>query len=239
MRLLDELYTKWPFYGSRRMAAYLKRAGRVGVGRRHIATLMRRMGLAAIHPGPRLSAPRAEAAKYPYLLRGVAAVRSNQIWSCDITYIRLAHGFVYLVAVIDWYSRFVLSWQLSITLDDGFCIEALERALAQYGTPEIFNSDQGSQFTSDAFVQVLLAAGCKISRDGRGRALDNIFVERLWRSVKYEEVYIKDYQTVADARSGLSAYLVFYNQQRLHQALGYRTPTEVYNTDGERAAAQS
>jgi putative transposase len=229
MRLLDEQYTKAPFYGSRRMLAWLRSAG-YGVGRRHVASLMRRLGLAAIYPKPRLSVARAEAVRYPYLLRGVVVERVNQVWSCDITYIRLAHGFVYLMAIMDWYSRFVLAWKVSISLDGGFCLEALDLALATYGSPEIFNSDQGSQFTSEAFTNKLLAAGCRISRDGRGRALDNIFVERLWRSVKYEEVYLTDYQSVAEARSRLSAYLRFYNEERLHQAPGYQTPGAVYRS---------
>jgi putative transposase len=229
MRLLDDRYTRAPFYGSRRMAAWLRSVG-YAVGRRHVASLMRRMGLAAIYPKPRLSVPRAEAVRYPYLLRGVVVDRVNQVWSCDITYIRLARGFVYLMAIVDWYSRFVLGWQMSIALDGGFCLEALDRALATYGSPEIFNSDQGCQFTSDAFTNRLLAAGCRISRDGRGRALDNVFVERLWRSVKYEEVYLSDYESVAEARSRLSAYLRFYNEERLHQALAYQTPSAVYRS---------
>ncbi len=228
-RLLDEQYTKAPFYGSRRMLAWLRSAG-YGVGRRHVASLMRRLGLAAIYPKPRLSVPCAQALRYPYLLRGVLVERINQVWSCDITYIRLARGFVYLMAIMDWHSRFVLAWQVSISLDGAFCREALDRALATYGSPEIFNSDQGCQFTSEPFTARLLAAGCRISRDGRGRALDNIFVERLWRSVKYEEVYLSDYQSVAEARTGLSAYLRFYNEERLHQALEYRTPGAVYRS---------
>ena len=229
MRLLDEQYTKTPFYGSRRMAAWLRQEGHTA-GRLHVASLMRRIGLAAIHPAPRLSVPQAQAPRYPYLLRGVVVERVNQVWSCDITYMRLAHGFVYLMAIMDWYSRFVLAWQVSISLDGGFCLEALDRALADYGPPEIFNSDQGCQFTSKPFTARLLEAGCRISRDGRGRALDNIFVERLWRSVKYEEVYLNDYQSVAEARSRLGAYLRFYNEQRLHQALEYRTPGAVYRS---------
>jgi putative transposase len=230
MRLVDEQYTKVPFYGSRRMAAWLRVQGS-DVGRRHVASLMRQMGLAAIYPKPRLSVPSLEALRYPYLLRGVRAVQVNQIWSCDITYIRMARGFVYLMAVIDWHSRYVLAWQVSIMLDGGFCMEALERAF-DAATPEIFNSDQGCQFTSDAFTGRLLSAGCRISRDGRGRALDNIFVERLWRSVKYEEVYLNDYTDVAEAKSRLNAYMRFYNDERLHQALGYQTPGAVYRAEG-------
>ena len=230
MRLLDEQYTKYPFYGSRRMAAWLRTLGN-DVGRRHVASLMRRMGLAAIYQKPRLSVPNVAAVRYPYLLRGVKVERTDQVWSCDITYIRMTRGFIYLMAVIDWRSRYVLAWQVSITLDGGFCMEAVERAF-EFGAPEIFNSDQGTQFTSEAFTGRLLQAGCKVSRDGRGRALDNIFVERLWRSVKYEEVYLCDYNNVAEAKRRLSAYLHFYNEERLHQALGYQTPGAVYRAGG-------
>jgi putative transposase len=218
MRLLDEQYTKAPFYGSRRMAAWLRRLG-YSVGRRHVASLMHRIGLAAIYPAPRLSMSCVQAARYPYLLRGVTIDRVNQVWSCDITYIRLARGFVYLMAIIDWYSRFVLDWQVSISLDGGFCLDTLARALAAYGSPEIFNSDQGCQFTSEPFTAKLLGAPCRISRDGRGRALDNIFIERLWRSVKYEEVYLKAYDSVSAARASLARYLAFYNPASQHPSV--------------------
>jgi putative transposase len=227
MRLIDEQYTTTPFYGSRRMAATLRALGHP-VGRRRIGRLMRLMGLAAIYPKPRLSQPGKAAERYPYLLRGVAITRPDQVWSADITYIRLRHGFIYLVAVIDWFSRRVLAWQVSLTLEADFCLEALEEALASHGAPEIFNSDQGSQFTSEAFTERLKEAGVRISRDGKGRALDNIFVERLWRSVKYEEVYLKDYAGVGQAVRSLGLYFDFYNHRRVHQALDYRTPVAVH-----------
>jgi len=230
LRLIDEQYTATPFYGSRRMAAVLTQAGHGG-GRRRIRRLMRLLGLAAIYPKPRLSQPGKGAERYPYLLRGVAITRPDQVWSADITYIRLRRGFIYLVAVIDWASRRVLAWRVSLTLETDFCLEALEDALAQ-GTPEIFNSDQGSQFTSEAFTQRLKDAGARISRDGKGRALDNIFVERLWRSVKYEEVYLKDYAGVGQAVRSLELYFDFYNQRRVHQALDYRTPAAVHAEQG-------
>ena len=231
MRLIDEHYTATPFYGSRRMAAVLARAGHP-VGRRRVRRLMRLMGLAAIYPKPRLSLPGKDAERYPYLLRGVQITRPDQVWSADITYIRLRRGFVYLVAVIDWFSRRVLAWRVSLTLEADFCLEALEEALASRGAPEIFNSDQGSQFTSAAFTERLKQAGVRISRDGKGRALDNIFVERLWRSVKYEEVYLKDYAGVGQAVRSLGLYFDFYNHRRVHQALDYQTPAEVYAKRG-------
>jgi len=231
MRLIDEHYTATPFYGSRRMAAVLARAGHP-VGRRRVRRLMRLMGLAAIYPKPRLSLPGKDAERYPYLLRGVQITRPDQVWSADITYIRLRRGFIYLVAVIDWFSRRVLAWRVSLTLEADFCLEALEEALASRGAPEIFNSDQGSQFTSAAFTERLKQAGVRISRDGKGRALDNIFVERLWRSVKYEEVYLKDYAGVGQAVRSLGLYFDFYNHRRVHQALDYQTPAEVYAKRG-------
>ncbi len=207
MRAIDELYTKMPFLGSRRMAVWLCEQG-YDVNRKRIQRLMRKMGLAAIYPGPNLSRRNQQHRVYPYLLRGLAIIRPNQVWSIDITYIRMATGFLYLVAIIDWYSRYVLAWQLSNTLDEAFCVEALDRALrAAPAAPEIFNSDQGCQFTSDAFTGRLKAEGIQISMDGKGRALDNIFIERLWRTVKYEEVYLKDYQTASQARDSLDAYL--------------------------------
>lgn len=227
MRLLDEQYTRTPQYGVERMTAWLKRKGLV-IGHNRVRRLMRLMGLEAIYPKPRLSRPGGrENRKYPYLLRGLTIERANHVWATDITYIRLWQGFVYLVAIMDWYSRYVLSWSLSTTLDAWFCVEALRQALV-IARPEIFNTDQGSQFTGDEFIGVLKETGIAISMDGRGRVFDNIFVERLWRSVKYEEVYPKDYQTVDDARQNLTGYFHFYNYERLHQSLEYRTPAEVY-----------
>ena len=226
MHLIDEEYTKLPFYGSRRMKAQLCGLG-YPVGRERVQRLMRLMGLEAIFPGPNTSKRAQEHKIYPYLLKGVEITRPNQVWSTDITYIRLAGGFLYLVAVIDWFSRYVLSWRLSNSLDTSFCVEALEDAF-QFGKPDIFNSDQGTQFTSEDFTGRLLKEAVAISMGSKGRALDNIFVERLWRSVKYEEVYLSDYQAVADARDGLGWYFEFYNVERYHQALNYRRPYEVY-----------
>jgi putative transposase len=227
MRRLDEQYTATPFYGVERMTAALGRQG-LRIGHNRVRRLLRLMGLEAIYPKPRLSLPGGpEHRVYPYLLRGLRIERPNQVWSADITYIRLAQGFVYLVAILDWFSRYVLSWSLSNTLDAWFCVEALREAL-RVARPEIFNTDQGSQFTSGAWIEALTAAGVAISMDGRGRAFDNIFTERLWRSVKYEEVYPKSYENGDDARRNLGEYFGLYNQERLHQALGYRTPAEVY-----------
>jgi putative transposase len=226
MRLLDEQYTRTPFYGIRRMTAWLRTQGYI-VNHKRVQRLLRLMGLEAIYQKPRLSRPAPGHHIYPYLLRGVKMARVNQVWSADITYIRLRHGFIYLVAIIDWFSRYVLAWEVSVTLESDFCRSALERALRR-GRPEIFNSDQGVQFTSTAFTERLLTEGIPISMDGRGRALDNIFVERLWRTVKYEEVYLKDYQRVPEAISGLGTYFNFYNGERLHQALNYQTPEAVY-----------
>jgi len=223
MRRIDELYLRWPFYGSRRMAAVL------GVNRKRVQRLMRRMGLEAIYPKRRTTRPAAGHKIYPYLLGNVEIVRPDQVWSTDITYVPMRHGFLYLVAVMDWFSRHVLSWRLSNTLDGGFCVEALDEALA-VTSPEIFNTDQGSQFTALAFTERLEAAGVAISMDSRGRAIDNVFVERLWRSVKYEEVYLHDYTTAWDAEAGLQRYFAFYSHERIHQALGYRTPADVYHT---------
>jgi putative transposase len=230
MRRIDEQYTATPFYGSRRMAAVLSQAGHP-LGRRRVRRLMRLLGLAAIYPKPRLSWPGKDAERYPYLLRAVAITRPDQVWSADITYIRMRRGFVYLAAVIDWFSRRVLAWRVSLTLETDFCLEALEEALER-GTPEIFNTDQGGQFTSEAFSGRLKQAGARISRDGKGRALDNIFVERLWRSVKYEEVYLKDYAGVGEAVRSLGLYFDFYNHRRVHQALDYRTPAAVHAQRG-------
>lgn len=226
MRLLDEQYTRTPFYGIRRMRAWLATQGHV-VNHKCVGRLLRLMGLEAIYPKPKLSTPAQGHRIYPYLLRNVAIVRVNQVWSTDITYIRLRGGFAYLVAIIDWFSRYVLAWELSVTLDASFCLAALEWALVR-ARPEIFNSDQGSQFTSIDFTSRIEAAGSQVSHDGKGRALDNIFVERLWRSLKYEDVYLKDYVTVEEARHGLGLYFAFYNRERLHQSLNYRTPEAVY-----------
>ena len=226
LRLLDEQYTRTPFYGTRKMAAWLNLQGYV-VERKRVRRLLQTMGLETIYPKPHLSQPGSPEQRFPYLLRNVAVTAANQVWSTDITYIRLARGFVYLVAVIDWWSRYVLSWELSITLDTSFCLEALDRALMQ-GTPTIFNTDQGVQFTSSNFVQRLQQEPIRISWDGRGRALDNIFVERLWRSLKYEDIYLKEYQSVKDVRNGMNVYFHFYNHQRLHQSLDYQTPAYVY-----------
>ena len=227
MRLLDAQYTATPFYGIRRMTAWLQTQG-YRVNHKRVARLMRQMGIAAIYAKPKLSQATAGHTIYPYLLRGVKVTRVNHVWSTDITYIRLHQGFVYLVAVMDWCSRYVLSWALSVTLDGQFCREALRQALYHGARPEIFNTDQGVQFTSSDFTGLLKHEGIQISMDGRGRALDNVFVERLWRTVKYEEVYLKDYTTVREARQGLEQYFTFYNHERLHQALGYRTPAAVY-----------
>jgi putative transposase len=226
-RLIDEEYTRRPFYGSRRMVVYLRSQGEV-VNRKRVQRLMRQLGLWGMAPGPNTSVRHTQHKIYPYLLRGVEVKRPNQVWSTDITYIRLARGFAYLVAVIDWYSRKVLSWRISNSMDAGFCVDCLEDALSQYGKPEIFNSDQGSQFTSDAFIGVLKGAGVAISMDGRGRALDNIFVERLWRNVKHEDVYLKGYATMGELTMGLAQYFAYYNGERPHQSLGYQTPAEVY-----------
>jgi len=226
MHRIDEIFTDSPFYGSRRIQECLRRDGWT-IGRERVQSLMRKMGLKAIYPKAHLSQVNPEHKIYPYLLNGLAIVRPNQVWSSDISYIRLRQGFLYLVAVMDWFSRYVLSWRLSNSLDVYFCIEALQEALGQ-GCPDIFNTDQGSQFTSKDFTGILLSKGIRISMDGRGRVFDNIFTERLWRSVKYEEVYIKGYQVYRDAQEGLGSYFPFYNTRRYHQSLGYKTPYEVY-----------
>ena len=228
-RLIDEEYTLRPFFGSRKMVVYLKKMGN-DVNRKRVQRLMRQMGLAGMAPGPNTSRPHPEHKIYPYLLRGVLVVRPNHVWSTDITYIRLAHGFAYLVAIIDWYSRRVLSWRISNSMEAVFCVDCLDEALRNHGKPEIFNSDQGSQFTSEAFTGVLKREGIIISMDGRGRAFDNIFVERLWRSVKHEDVYLKGYATMGELVFGLAEYFVFYNGERPHQALGQKTPELVYRT---------
>jgi putative transposase len=227
MNMIDELYTEHPFLGSRKMAESLKAKGCEATNRKRIQRLMGVLGLEAVYPKPRLSVADRIAQKYPYLLDGVKIERPDHVWSTDITYVRMRHGFVYLVAVMDWFSRYVLSWRLSVFIDAAFCVEALDAALAG-GSPAIFNSDQGSQFTSEAFTTRLKDSGVAISMDGRGRYLDNIFVERLWRSVKYEEVYLKDYADVWEAERELSSYFRYYNEGRPHQALNYATPAQVY-----------
>jgi len=225
-RLLDEEYTRHPFYGVPKMTFWLQQLG-YAVGPKRVRRLLRQMGLMAVYPKPHLSLNPLEHRRFPYLLRDLQIDRPNQVWSTDITYIRLRSGFVYLVAILDWYSRLVLAWELSISLEVGFCVAAVERALADQ-RPEIFNTDQGVQFTSTQFQAPLLAAQVRLSMDGRGRVFDNIFVERLWRSVKYEEVYLKDYADVTTARRELGRYLTFYNTERFHQALNYRTPHSVH-----------
>ncbi len=227
MRRLDEVYLATPFYGSRRMLAVLRLEG-WSINRKRVRRLMRIMGLEAIYQKPDTSRPHPQHKVYPYLLRGLVIDRPNQVWCADITYIPMARGFVYLVAVMDWFSRRVLSWRLSIGMEQDFCVEALTEALDRYGPPEIFNTDQGAQFTSADFVSVLEGRGIQISMDGKGRFLDNIFIERLWRSLKYEEIFIKAYTTVLEARGGIGSWLAFYNDERLHQALDYRTPRAVF-----------
>jgi putative transposase len=229
MALIDRQYTDCPFYGSRRMTAWLIQQAEE-VNRKRVQRLMRLMGLEAIYPKPKLSAGRKHKV-YPYLLRDVAISRVDQVWSSDITYVGLPGGFMYLAAILDWHSRYVLGWRLSNTLDGTFCLELLDEALSR-GKPEVFNTDQGVQFTAEAWTGRLHSAGVKVSMDGRGRCLDNVFVERLWRSVKYEDVYLRRYENVAELRAGLSCYFEFYNHSRLHQALGYRAPAVVYQVAG-------
>jgi len=229
MRCIDELHLKYPFMGSRSIRDQLQGMGH-RVGREHVSTLMKTMGIAALYRKPRLSKPHPEHKVYPYLLSGVEITRANRVWASDLTYIPMARGFCYLVVIMDWASRKVLAWRLSNTLDASFCTEALEEAIRNFGTPDIFNTDQGSQFTSDAFIGVLRSHGIAISMDGKGRWLDNVFVERLWRSVKYEDVYLKAYSSLGDARQGLRDYFEFYNSQRRHQSLDRRTPDDVYWT---------
>ena len=226
MRLLDQQYTDTPYYGIRRMTAWLRSQG-YAVNHKRVARLLHTMGLETIYPKPRLSQPHPAHRVYPSLLRGVPITRVNQVWSTDITYIRLHGGFIYLVAVMDWFSRSVLSWAVSITMDVSFCLEALDQAL-EVARPDIVNTAQGAQFTSHDFTERLAAAGILISMDGRGRALDNVFVERLWRTVKYEEVYLKEYETPREAMQGLATFFVRYNEWRQHQALDYRTPAAIY-----------
>ena len=227
MRLIDETYLAYPFFGSRQMARWLRRQGE-RVNRKRVQRLMRQMGLEAIYRKPNLSRAQAGHRIYPYLLRHLAVTRPNQVWATDITYVPVQGGYAELCAVLDWHSRCVLAWELSNTLDAGFCARAVQRALAKYGTPEIFNTDQGCQFTSAEFTQPLLALGVKLSMDGKGRCLDNVFVERLWRSVKYEEVYLKSYVSLVDAHAQLDTYFHFYNERRPHSAFGGATPGETY-----------
>ena len=229
MKLIDEYYTVYPFYGVRRLTAWLREGGHE-VNLKRVKRLMRKMGLYAIYPKPGLSKGGEGHKKYPYLLRGMSIEYPDHVWCADITYIRLNQGYVYLMAIMDWYSRYVLSWETSITLDVGFCLEALDSAIGN-GRPEIFNTDQGAQFTSNAFTGKLEGAGVRISMDGRDRVFDNIFIERLWRSVKHEEVYLKDYKTIREAVEGLRRYFDFYNNERLHQSLEYRTPATLYFSD--------
>ena len=226
INLLDEQYTKTPFYGVEKMTIFLNEMGHQ-VNVKRVRRLLRKMGLMAIYPKINLSKANLEHKIYPYLLRNMAIIRCNQVWSTDITYIRLRHGFVYLMAIIDWYSRYVINWKISTTLEADFCIEGLKESLKNCYC-EIFNTDQGSQFTTNRFTDLLLAAEIKISMDGRGRALDNIFVERLWRTVKYEDIYLKEYASVQDVKVGLEEYFMFYNEKRYHQSLDYKTPAEIY-----------
>jgi putative transposase len=227
MRRIDELHLQWPFYGSRKLTIELKNEG-FTAGRRHVRTLMQRMGIEASYRKPRTSLAARGAYVYPYLLGGLAIERPNQVWSADITYLPMAHGFQYLVAILDVASRKVLAWRLSNTMTADFCVEALEEALTRHGPPEIFNTDQGAQFTSDEWLDTLKAAGVQISMDGKGRWIDNVFIERLWRSVKYEEVYLHAYENGSEARAGLAKYFEFYNARRTHQSHDYRTPDAVY-----------
>lgn len=227
MRLIDQEYTRAPFYGYRKMTARLNDPHGYQVNRKRVARLMQQMGLQAVYPRPRTTLPNQQHKKYPYLLRGLVINRPNQVWAADITYVPLPRGFMYLVAVMDWFSRFVLAWQLSNTLDGAFCLEAL-RLARQQGRPDIFNTDQGVQFTAHDFTGELATAGIRISMDGRGRAFDNIFVERLWRTVKYEDIYLKSYQTVPALLTGLEDYFKLYNYERPHQSLGYRVPAAVH-----------
>src|ERR1700736_602595 len=236
MRRLDELFTAWPFLGSRRMAALLRAEGHP-VNRKRVQRLMRRLGIAALGPKPRTTKPAPGHKIFPYLLRNLAIDRPNHVWAADITYVPIGRGFLYLVAVIDWASRAVLSWRLSNTMDVSFCVSALEEALARFGAPEIFNTDQGRQFTSAAFTGVLTAAGIRISMDGRGRWMDNVFIERLWRSLKHEDVYLKGYADGRDAKAGITDWMAFYNHSRPHQALANRTPMAVWR-DGFTGALE-
>jgi putative transposase len=234
MRRIDELYTAWPFLGSRRMTVLLRAEGH-RINRKRVQRLMRRMGIAALGPKPRTTKPAPGHKIFPYLLRNLVIERPNQVWAADITYVPIGRGFLYLVAIIDWASRAVLAWRLSNTMDVAFCRAALEEALARFGKPEIFNPDQGSQFTSGEFTGMLAAAGIRISMDGRGRWIDNVFIERLWRSLKYEDIYLKGYADGREAKAGIGAWLAFYNHRRPHQALANRTPMAVWRAGASGA----
>lgn len=234
MRMIDQEYTRTPFYGSRKITVRLNQQLPEKVNRKRVVRLMRKMGLQAIYPHKKTSIPNQQHKKYPYLLRNLSITQPDQVWAADITYIPIRQGFMYLTAIMDWYSRFVIAWQLSNTLDGLFCLEVLQSALQQ-GKPEIFNTDQGAQFTAQAFTSELESAGVLVSMDGRGRAYDNIFVERLWRTIKYEDIYIKDYASVMELQKGLEDYLWLYNYERPHQGLGYQTPAETYNMNRESA----
>ena len=236
MRRMDEMHLELPFAGSRMLRDLLNREG-IQIGRRHVATLMKRMGIEALYRRPNTSKPAPGHRIYPYLLRGMTIDRPNQVWAMDITYVPMARGFVYLAAVVDWYSRRVLAWRLSITMEAAFCVEALEEALARHGRPKIFNTDQGSQFTSHDFTAVLIKAAIAISMDGKGAWRDNVFVERLWRTIKYEEIYLRAYDTVTEARASIGRYLGFYNARRPHSSLDRRTPDEAYFTPLPQIAA--
>lgn len=225
---IDEIYTKCPFYGYRKITHELVKLRKEAINHKRVARYMREMGLQAIYPGPKTSTPNFQHQIFPYLLKNITAGYPNHIWGTDITYIRMPHGFVYLVAFLDWYSRFVLSWQISISLEDEFVIQAAQDALNRYGNPDYSNQDQGAQFTSQDYLAIWDQSHTKISMDGRGRCMDNIFTERLWRTVKYEEVYLKSYETPAEAKAQIGAYFKFYNYQRSHQSLGYKTPADVY-----------
>jgi putative transposase len=227
MRRIDELFTSWPFLGSRRLTAMLRAEGEK-INRKRVQRLMRQMGIAALGPKPNTTKPAPGHKIYPYLLRNLKIERPNHVWAADITYVPIGRGFLYLAAIIDWASRAVLAWRISNTMDTSFCLAALDDALARFGRPEIFNTDQGSQFTSAAFTGALTAAGIKISMDGRGRWMDNVFIERLWRSLKHEDVYLKGYTDGLEAKDGIASWMKFYNGQRLHQALGYQTPMAVW-----------
>jgi putative transposase len=237
MRQIDEIHLEWPFYGSRKIRDELWSRG-YDLGRDRVRRLMRLMGIEALYVKPRLSQGHPEHRKYPYLLRGLSITRPNHVWATDITYIPMAKGFCYLVAIIDWASRMVLSWRLSNTLDSSFCVEALREAIDKYGCPEIFNTDQGSQFSSDVFTEVLIENDIAISMDGKGRWMDNVFIERLWKSIKYEDIYLKAYGSMAELKKGLTKYFTFYNQKRWHQSLDKKTPAMVYfNTTPQRQVA--
>jgi len=237
LRRIDELFTRWPFLGSRRMTAMLRAEGRT-INRKRVRRLMRRMGIAALGPKPRTTKPAPGHAIFPYLLRDMTVERANQVWAADITYIPIGRGFLYLVAVMDWSSRAVLSWRLSNSMDVAFCVSALEEALARFGRPEIFNTDQGSQFTSAAFTGVLASTGIRISMDGRGRWMDNVFIERLWQSLKHEDIYLKGYADGHEAKAGIAEWIGFYNNQRPHQALGNRTPMSVWRDNVTHALGE-